>query len=200
MTPRFTIDLRQTGQGSARWQDWFLGPAAGRHLFLSMVTLTLVLLVGALALVLPTYWRLSDDLATLPALQKEVAAANADLAVLKSNLQALSTEARRQIRWSELLNTFSQQTPGDIKLQRLELIQQTGSGALEPTLTIDALTPLRTGGDSLVQIAQFMANITRDPVMRRFQLRNWELRPGVTPTGDSSSLLAVRFTLTERAQ
>jgi hypothetical protein len=200
MTPRFTINLLAAGQSQENWQDWFLGPLGGRRLLLWVATLALVLVTGAFVLVLPTYRRLSSDLAAIPALQKDLAMTDADLAVLKSNLQALRTEAHRQVRWSELLNTFSQHTPGDIKLQRLELIQEMGSAALEPMLIIDALTPLRTGGDSLVQIAQFMASIMRDPVMRRFQLRNWEVRPEATPTGEMSPLLAVRITLTERPQ
>jgi hypothetical protein len=200
MRPRFAINLLRTGQVGASWRDWFLGPRGPRRLLVCIATLAVVLVPGAFALGLPTYWRLAGDLSALPALQQELAMANADLVMLKSNLQALSTEARRQVHWGELLNTFSQHTPGDIKLERLELIQQTGSGAVEPTLTIDALTPFRPGGESLVQVAQFMANITRDPVMRRFQLRSWEVRQDATPTAETSSLLAVRFTLAERPQ
>jgi hypothetical protein len=198
MTPRFTINLLRAGPVGGYWRHWFLGPGAWRRLLVCAATLALVLLAGALVLVLPTYWRLSNDLSAIPALENQLATTTADLAVLRSNLQTLSAEAKRQVRWTELLNTFSQHTPGDIKLQRLELIQQTGATPSEPTFTIDALTPLTTGGDSLVQIAQFMANIMRDPVMRRFQLRNWEVRPEAAAPGDTAPLLAVRITLTER--
>jgi hypothetical protein len=198
MTPRFTINLLHTGPVGGHWRHWFLGSGGWRRLFLCAATLALLLLAGALVLMLPTYWRLSNDLGAIPDLENQLATTTAELAVLRSNLQTLSAEARRHVRWTEMLNTFSQHTPGDIKLQRLELIQQTGAPPSEPTLTIDALTPLRTGGDSLVQIAQFMANIMRDPVMRRFQLRNWEVRPEAAAPGEMAPLLAVRITLTER--
>jgi hypothetical protein len=198
VTPRFTIDLLRTGQVAEHRANWFLGPGGGRRLLLSAGMFALVLVAIALVLFLPTYWRLADDLSAIPALEKELAVTTGDLAVLRSNLQALSVEAKRHVHWSELLNTFTQHTPGDMKLQRLELMQHTGATPSESTLTIDALTPLRAGSDSLVQIAQFMASIMRDPVMRRFQLRNWEVRPEGTPAGETGPLLAVRITLTER--
>ena len=64
----------------------------------------LLILVGG---ILPTYWRLSDDLSALPNLQRDLAATEADYNLLHTNLQALAAEARRQVRWAELLTAFS---------------------------------------------------------------------------------------------
>lgn len=62
MNPRFSIDLLRPGQVSQTWQEWFIGPQGRRRLvffFLFGLAVLLVILVGV---ILPTYWRLSDDL------------------------------------------------------------------------------------------------------------------------------------------
>ncbi len=47
-------------------------------------------------------------------------------------------------------------------------------------LRIEALTPLRPGPPPLLEIAQFMGGLLKDPsVARRFQLKSWEIKqPG----------------------
>jgi len=53
----------------------------------------------------------------------------------------------------------------------------------------------------LLDIAQFMAGLMRDPAMnRRFQLKRWEIKP---PTGagpaEENPLLQISISLTERS-
>ena len=48
--------------------------------------------------------------------------------MLRTNLQALTLEARRQVRWAELLNAFSQQTPATLKLVKLEAVRTGAAG------------------------------------------------------------------------
>src|SRR4030095_7088920 len=96
---------------------------------LAGVGLLLLILIGG---ILPTYWRLSDDLHALPNLRRDLGATENDLAILRTNLQALTQEARRQVRWAELLNAFSQQTPATLKLVKLEAVRTTPATAPPP--------------------------------------------------------------------
>jgi hypothetical protein len=209
MNPRFTIDLLHPGRVAETWRDWFIGPQGRRRL--GLVTLgclgvVIVVLVGGL---LPGYWRLSDDLNAIPRLRRDLAATEADLGVLRSNLRALTAEARRQVRWGELLTTFSQQTPATLKLQRVEAAkllspappgQPAGEIRGEAVLKVDAITPLRPGSPPLLEVAQFMAGIMRDPgVNKRYQLKSWEIKPPPPGGADGLQYLTIAVTLSERA-
>lgn len=209
MSARFSIDLLHPGRVAETWRDWFIGPQGRRRLGLvSMAWLgvVIVILVGGL---LPRYWRLSDDLNAIPRLRRDLASTEADLGVLRSNLRALTAEARRQVRWGDLLTTFSQQTPATLKLQRVEAAkvavpgppgQQAGEARGEAVLKVEAITPLRPGSPPLLEVAQFMAGIMRDPgVNKRYQLKSWEIRPPPPGAGDGPQYLTIAVTLSERA-
>ena len=209
MTARFTIDLQRPGRVAQTWQEWFTGPAGRRRLVffaLAGIGVLLLILVGG---ILPTYWRLSDDLNALPNLRRDLAATENDLNVLRANLGALTQEARRQVRWAELLTAFSQQTPATLKLVRLEAIRPpASSGGAQPgqppadnrptgTLKIEALTELVAGSPPLLEIAQFMAGLMRDPaVSKRFTLKSWEIKPAQAAEG--KQFLNVSIVLGER--
>jgi hypothetical protein len=71
----------------------------------------------------------------------------------------------------------------------------------EETLRIEALTSLRPGSPPLVDVAQFMAGLMRDPaVSRRFVLKSWEIKPSAVASASGDQLLAISIVLTERAQ
>jgi hypothetical protein len=204
-------DLRQMGWVAQSWAEWFTGPDAPRRLALFSLACAAVLVVMLVAVILPPYWRLSSDLNAVPGLRRDVAARQTDLDLLKSNLEALSEEARRQIRWGELLATLSQQVPPVLKLQSVDAVRsappraagQPQSGTpvrAENTLRIEAVTPLRPGSPPLLEVAQFIAGLMRDPtVNKRFQLRSWELKPGPDAgPGGGGQLLNIIIVLTER--
>jgi hypothetical protein len=214
MTPRFQIDLLHPGRVAQTWQEWFVGPQGRRRLALFSAVAAGVLLLVLIGGILPTYWRLSSDLRQLPRLQKDLAASEADLTLLRTNIQALTNEAKRQVRWAELLNTFSQQIPPTIKLQKLEAVRvsaaPTGQArpagqpapavASEELLRIDAVTPVRPGSPPLLEIAQFMAGLMRDPAInRRFQLKSWEIKPPAASSPDGTQLLHIAITLQEKS-
>jgi hypothetical protein len=118
------------------------------------------------------------------------------LNVLRQDIQALSVEAKRQVRWAEMLNAFRQQIPATLKLQKVESggpgAAPAGAAPGQPQpqaqpglagageLRIEALTPLRPGPPPLLEIAQFMGGLLKDPsVSGRFQLKSWEIKqPG----------------------
>lgn len=206
---RFHVDLLHPGWVAQTWQDWFIGPRGARRLALFAVGCVGVLLLGLVAGILPIYWRLSNDLNAVPKLQKDLATVEADLRVLRSNLQALTQEARRQVRWAELMTTFSQQIPTTLKLQAVESTrvapaggspqQQAAAAKTEGTLRIDAVTPLRPGSPPLLDIAQFMAGLMRDPaVNKRFLLKSWEVKP--PSGGGEQQFLNIGIVLSERPQ
>jgi hypothetical protein len=211
MSTRFRVDLlrsggdlRETGWPALTWAGWFTGPAGARRLTVFTLGCTGLLVLILIALILPAYWRLSRDLSALPGLRRDVAARQADLDLLKSNLGALSEEARRQIRWADLLTALSREIPPGLKLQVVDggrvappgtPGQQAGTPArFENTLRIDAVTPVRAGSAPLLEVAQFMAGLMRDPaVNQRFQLKSWDIKPG-------GQDLSISIGLTERAQ
>ena len=211
MSTRFHVDLLHPGGAAESWQEWFVGPKGVRRLALvslgGVVALLIVLVTG----ILPTYWRLKSDLKAVPDLKRDLAARDSDLGLLRSNLQGLGDEARRQVRWADLMTTFSQQAPPTLKLQLVEAVrvappaapgQQPGTSArAEGTLRIDAVTPLRPGSPALLDVAKFMAGLMRDPVVnKRFQLRSWEIKPGAAAPTGGAQLLNVSIVLAERAQ
>ena len=207
MSTRFQVDLLHPGWVAETWQEWFVGPKGARRLAMLTVGCVVVLLV-VLAAMLPTYWKLSQNLSAVPGLQRDLAARETDLSLLRSNLGALAEEARRQIRWAEVLGTLSQQIPPTLKLQLVEAArgapaaggQQAGTpGGSGGLLRIDAVTPLRPGSPPLLEVAQFMAGLMRDPaVNKRFELKSWEIKPGAAGAG--VPLLNVGIVLSERAQ
>ena len=208
MSGRFAVDLLHPGRVSVTWQEWFIGTQGRRRLaffVLGGAGLLLLVLAGG---ILPTYWRLSADLDAIPRLQKDLGATEADLGLLRTNLQALATEARRQVRWADLMTAFSQQTPRALKVQAIQSTrttpppvpgQQQGDVRPESTLRIEALTPLRPGSPPLLEVAQFMAGLMRDPaVNKRFQLKSWEIKPPAGGATDGLQLLNVTVLLSER--
>jgi len=149
----------------------------------------------------------------VPALRRDLAARDADLGRLRSNLQALAREARRQLHWAPLMTLLSQQIPPALKLQLVETARAAppaapGSPAAPPasakteeTLRIEALTPLRPGSAPLVDVAQFMGALMRDPAVNsRFVLKSWEIKPTATAAPSGEALLSVSIVLAERPQ
>ena len=77
--------------------------------------------------------------------------------------------------------------------------QQPGDVRPEATLRIEALTPLRPGSPPLLEVAQFMAGLMRDPaVNKRFQLKSWEIKPPAGGATDGLQLLNITVLLSER--
>jgi hypothetical protein len=210
---RFHVDLLHPGRVSRSWQDWITGSRGARHLALVTLAAALLLLAIFFAGVLPASRRLGNDLAAVPGLTRDLAARDTDLRLIRSNLQSLSQEARRQVRWADVLTTLSQQTPPGLKLQLVQVGRMAPSagasppagpaaaaGRAEETLRIEALTPARPGGPALVDVAHFMAGLMRDPaVSRRFALKSWEIKPAAVATAAGDPLLAISILLTERA-
>jgi hypothetical protein len=195
MSGRFSVDLLHPGHVADTWQDWFIGPQGRRRLVFAAAFSAGVLLLVVIAFILPTRLRLSQDVGAIPKLRADLARREGDLNVLRQDLQALSVEAKRQVRWAEVLNAFRQQIPSTLKLQKVEAGGAAaapgapGQGQSQPgpaggagagELRIEALTPLRPGPPPLLEIAQFMGGLLRDPsVAKRYQLRSWEIKqPG----------------------
>jgi hypothetical protein len=150
-------------------------------------------------------WRLSSALNEVPSLRRDLATRQTELDLLRTSLGALSDEARRQLRWADLLTAVSQAIPPSLRLQAVESTrapgapapgQQPGAAArIEHVLRLDAVTPLRPGSPPLLEVAKFMAALMSDPaVNKRFQLKSWDIKPG------ANSLLSVNIVLSERAQ
>ncbi len=209
MTRRFSVDLLHPGQLALTWQEWFIGAQGQRHLALvamAGISLLILILVGG---IFPDYWRLSSDLKDVPRLERDLAAADGDLNLLRTNLQALTVEARHQVRWAELLRALGQHIPPTLRLQAVEASRPTSApGAPAPPpgtkaegmLRIEAATPVRPGSAPLLDTAQFMAGLMRDPaVNRRFQLKSWEIKPPAVTSGDDEGLLGITIQLAERA-
>jgi hypothetical protein len=208
---RFSVDLLHPGWVTETWRNWFIGPRGWRRLALPAMGGAAVLLLLLGLLVLPSYRRLSRDLAAVPGLNRELAAKNADLGLLRSNFESLSQEARRQVRWADVLAALSREMPSALRLQLVEagrtpVPATAGQGAgapgrAEETLRIEALTPARAGSPPLVDVAQFLAALMRDPaVNRRFALKSWEIKPSALLTSSGEQLLTIAIVLTERAQ
>jgi len=197
MSGRFSVDLLHPGHVADTWQDWFIGPQGRRRLIIAAGFSAGVLLLVVIALILPVRLRLSQDVDAIPKLRADLGAREGDLTVLRQDIQALSIEAKRQVRWAEVLNAFRQQIPATLKLQKVEsggpAVPQASAAPGQPgsppsppgsvgagELRIEALTPLRPGPPPLLEIAQFMGGLLKDPsVARRYQLKSWEIKqPG----------------------
>lgn len=211
MSGRFSVDLLHPGHVADTWQDWFIGPQGRRRLIIAAAFSAGVLLLVVIALILPTRLRLSQDVGAIPKLRADLATRDGDLTVLRQDLQALSVEAKRQVRWAEVLSAFRQQIPSTLKLQKVEAggaaVAATGPpGQGQPQagpagavgageLRIEALTPLRPGPPPLLEIAQFMGGLLKDPsVARRYQLKSWEIKQpggGGAAAGEAAQLQIV---------
>jgi len=209
MTGRFSVDLLHPGHVADTWQDWFIGPQGRRRLIIAAGFSAGVLLLVVIALILPIRLRLSQDVGAIPKLRADLATRDGDLTVLRQDLQALSVEAKRQVRWAEVLNAFRQQIPATLKLQKVEAggaaatgppgqgQPQAGPAGAVGTgeLRIEALTPLRPGPPPLLEIAQFMGGFLKDPsVAKRYQLKSWEIKPpggGGAAAGEGAQLQIV---------
>src|SRR5262249_28071791 len=191
---RFRVDLLHPGAVAPTWQDWFTGLHGRRRLALATVGALALLLLVLLAGLLPTYWRLAGDLAAVPGFRRALAARDADLGLLRSTLSALSREAARRVGWADLLTALSRETPGALKPQLVDASRTPAPAAPGPpaaaakvddTLRIEALTPLRPGNLPLLEVAQFMSALMRDPaVSRRFELKSWEISPAAAVTAE----------------
>jgi hypothetical protein len=204
MSARFHLDLLHPGWVTETWQDWFVGPTGFRHLAVVTLGAAVVLLVVGVGVLLSPSGQLATDLRAAPRLRSDLATREADLSLIRANLPALTQEARRQVPWSELLTAFSQQVPPTLKLQRVEVAPVAAlAGASSPpagqppkdlkaegTLRIDAITPQRPGSAPMLEVAQFMAGLMRNPaVHKRFQLKSWEIKPEAA--GEGSQLQIV---------
>jgi hypothetical protein len=201
MTARFAVDLLHPGRVARTWQDWFVGTQGRRRFIFALVGCIAVLVIGALPQIVAR-WKLSVDQGSLPQQRANLAKREGEVRVLRADLQALSVEAKRQVRWAELMAAFSQQIPPTIKITKVESVRsaapapppgqpasaaQASAGGGE--LRIEAVTPLKTGSPNMLEIAQFMAGLMKDPgVNKRFQLKNWEIKPGAgTGSGPSEA-------------
>jgi hypothetical protein len=147
----------------------------------------------------------------MPELRRDLSARDADLMLLRSNSKALADEARRQVRWAEVLAMLSRAMPAALRLQLVELARvapppvagQPSSASVKPeeVLKVEAVTPLRAGSAPLADVAQLVGALAQDPALaRRFQLRNWELKPSPAVSPGGEQLLTVSIVLSERPE
>ena len=203
MTTQFTIDLTRPGWAQrSRW-EWFLGPDGPRHLV--RMAAGGVAIVGLVALggVLPRYLRYSSEVQAIANLQREVTVAGDELSSLRTNLRDLGAEARRRVRWSEMLPALSHPLPGALRIDRVSLSkvarqpQQTETQPGEPKpvdllLQIEATTTVVPGGSRLVEIANFMTALAEGPVLApRFQLKTWDVRPAGAQGGEEQLHISI---------
>jgi hypothetical protein len=211
VSPRFTVDLARPGRAQrSRW-DWFLGPDGLRNLSIVGVGgLLLVILIGVGGAV-PRYWRYSSELQSIAKLRLEVAAADKELSTLQAGLRDVDAGARRQVRWSQILPALSRSLPGTLRIDRITLGKGSrppgGASAPKPAeakpgdakgsdlvLQIDASTPMVPGGSRLVDIANFMAAVAKDPaVAPRFQLKTWEVQRPRDQSGEEQLRISIAF-------
>jgi hypothetical protein len=216
MSARFALDLLHPGQVAASWQDWFVGPQGARRLLVVGGTCAGVILLVVITLVLPPTFRLSRDQGAIPKLRADLATRDGNLSLLRQDLQALGVEAKRQVRWADVLNAFRRQTPPTIKLQKVEAglppappapppgqapapSAATGGGELK----IESVTPLRAGPPPLLEIASFMGGLLKDPAIdRRYRLKSWELKQpgGGGSVAAEGAQLQILITLSEKAR
>jgi len=215
MSARFTLDLLHPGHVADTWQDWFIGPQGGRRLVLAAGVCAGVILLVVIVLVLPPTFRLSTDQGAIPRLRADLATRDGNLNLLRQDLQALGVEAKRQVRWADVLSAFRHQTPPTIKLQKVEVAvapappapppgqtQAQGILASGGELKIEAVTPLRPGPPPLLEIATFMGGLLKDPaIAKRYRLKSWELKQpgggGGAGSGEGAQL-QILITLSEK--
>jgi hypothetical protein len=214
MSGRFALDLLHPGHVADSWQDWFIGPQGGRRLVIAAGICAGITLLVVIVLVLPPTFRLSTDQGAIPRLRADLATREGNLNLLRQDLQALGVEAKRQVRWADVLNAFRHQTPPTIRLQKVEAAvapappapppgQTQAQGILSSggELKIEAVTPLRPGPPPLLEIASFMGGLLKDPAIdKRYRLKSWELKqPGGGGAGaGETAQLQILITLSEK--
>jgi hypothetical protein len=189
VTAQFTIDLTRPGLAQrSRW-EWFLGPDGPRHLAIMAAGGGAIVVLVALGGVLPRYLRYSSEVQSIARLRREVTTADNELSTLRTDLHYLGAEARRQVRWSEMLPAFSRWLPGTLRIDRVSLgkarqpqgqpqSQRSGTPPSDLTLQIEASTTMVPGSSRLVELANFITALAQDPaVAPRFRLKTWEVRP-----------------------
>jgi hypothetical protein len=206
MTTFFSIDLAHPGEAQRSRSDWFLGTQGPRHLaVVGGVGVALVAIV-ALGGVLPRYIKYSKELSSIATLKGNVATATAEATTLRTSLRDLGTEARRQVRWSELLPALSRHMPEALRVDRITLAKapkptggqpppgQSVTPAGDLVLQIDASTPVVAGGSRLVEVANFMAALAKEPtVERRFEMKTWEVKSARERADDNLLQLTIRL-------
>jgi hypothetical protein len=205
----FNIDLAHPGQAQQSRSDWFLGNQGKRHLCIVAGVGVALIAVLALGGVVPRYYKYSKELSSIAALNRNVATASNDATTLRASLRDLGTEARRQVRWSELLPVLSRHIPDSLRIDRITLAKAVKPAGGPPpsaqpatppgdlVLQIDASTPVVSGGSRLVEVANFMAALATEPTLeRRFQMKTWEVKSAREQA--SGGLLQVTISLTEK--
>jgi hypothetical protein len=208
---RFQIDLLHPGFVAQGWQDWLTGPNGTRRFAIAASAAGLILLAVLIAAVLPAAWSLGDHNDAIPALARDLGTRDTELGQLRASLQPLAQEARRQIRWADVLAALSREVPPSLRLQLVEAGrvtppvlpaqgQATPPPRTEETLRIEALTAARPGGTPLADVAQLIAGLMRDPaVSRRFALKSWAIKPAAVGAPAGDALLTVVIVLAEKA-
>jgi len=216
MSTMFTIDLLRPGRAQRSRRDWLLGVEGGRHLVMVAAASAVVIAVALLGGVAPAYVRYSSEVQSVARLRGDVAAADKELATLRASLRDLDAGALRQVRWAEVLPALSRWAPGPLRIDRVSLEtagrraagkttplaaasaadaqKAAGSSAPELLLQIDASTTMVPGGARLIEIANFMAALAKDPaVNRRFQLKTWEVRRPREQGGNDQLQISIAF-------
>ena len=214
---RFHVDLLHPGRVSRSWQDWVTGSRGGRRLALVALAGALVLLAILFAGVLPASRRLGGR-------SRRGAGAHARPRRPRYRPAPAPIEPPVPLPGGPPSGALGRRpddpepadAPGaqaaarrggaDGPVGRREPARgatqgpAAAAGRAEETLRIEALTPARPGGPPLVDVAQFMAGLMRDPaVSRRFALKSWEIKPAAVATAAGDQLLAISIVLTERA-
>ena len=203
MTTPFTIDLTRPGWSQrSRWH-WFLGPGGPRRLAMVAGGGAAIVVLVALGGALPRYLRYSSEVQAIANLQREVTVAGDELSSLRTNLRDLGAEARRRVRWSEMLPALSDPLPGALRIDRVSLSKvarqpqqtETQPGDAKPfdlLLQLEATTTVVPGGSRLVEIANFMSALAQDPVLApRFQLKTWDVRPAGAQGGEEQLHISI---------
>jgi len=203
VTTQFTIDLTRPGRAQrSRW-EWFLGPDGPRRLAIAAAAGVALVILVALGGVLPRYLRYSSEVQAIATLRREVTVAGDELASLRTNLRDLGAEARRRVRWSEMLPALSRPLPGALRIDRVSLSKvarqpqqtETQPGDAKPfdlLLQLEATTTVVPGGSRLVEIANFMSALAQDPVLApRFQLKTWDVRPAGAQGGEEQLHISI---------
>ena len=205
MSTYFNIDLAHPGQAQRSRSDWFFGTQGPRHL--AMVAGAGLALIAVIAVggVVPRYYKYSRELSTIATLKRDVATATTEAGTLRASLGDLGKETRRQVRWSELLPALGRHMPQSLRIDRITLAKAakpTGqprpgevvTPAGDLVLQIDGSTPMVSGGSRLVEVANFMAALAKEPtVERRFEVKTWEVKSARERADDGLLQLTIRL-------
>ena len=120
MSARFALDLLHPGHVAASWQDWFVGPQGARRLLVVGGICAGVILLVVITLVLPPPSACPGTRAPFPSSARTSPRATAISVSSGRTCRPWGVEAKRQVRWADVLNAFRRQTPPTIKLQKVE--------------------------------------------------------------------------------